>query len=46
MNVGFLEMCEGPTLGIDHDITKIEDLFCQNYKKHFKGMWISNFGYT
>jgi N-ethylmaleimide reductase len=45
-NVGFLEVSEGLNTGSNNDITTIKETYSKNFKKLFKGTWISNYGYT
>jgi N-ethylmaleimide reductase len=44
--VAFLEVSEGPSIGMANDITKVKSPFCAKHKKKFNGTWIANFGYT
>lgn len=43
--VAFLEVSEGPSIGMANDITKIKTLMSSKFKKKFNGTWIANFGY-
>jgi len=45
-NVSFIQMNEGPMIGLQNDITAVKDKYCERFRNSFKGTWIGNFGFT